>query len=261
VAEQLGSIKLDQAFEGLLKGLQDGDARVRRATVQAIAKLKTIASYQAIKPIAAKGDASYLVESSAISGIGSILGSSSEGEAFYDEAIQLFQSVLAERQGWNETVRSGAITGLSRLKTSEAALQLILENTVAGIPQSLRLAAIRALGTISTGQSPINVDRILNRFNELSHETFFLTQVAVVGGLGQMETTKAIEILRSIANQTPDGRVRRNAEEVVSKVQKAAGSEQVTKKMQEELDQLRKDNQDLKSRLESLEAKAKKSEG
>jgi aminopeptidase N len=261
VAGQLGSIKLDQAFEGLLKGLQDAEARVRRATVQAIAKLKTIASYQAIKPIAEKGDASYLVESSAISGIGSILGSSSEGEAFYDEAIQLFQSVLAERQGWNETVRGGAIAGLSQLKTSEAALQLILENTVAGTSQSLRLAAIRALGTISTGQSPINVDRILNRFNELSRETFFLTQVAVVGGLGQMETTKAIGILRSIANQTPDGRVRRNAEEVISKVQKAAGSEQVTKKMQEELDQLRKDNQDLKSRLESLEAKAKKSEG
>jgi aminopeptidase N len=260
VAGQLGSIKLDQAFEGLLKGLQDADARVRRATVQAIAKLKTIASYQAIKPIAEKGDASYLVESSAISGMGSILGSSSEGEACYDEAIQLFQSVLAERQGWNETVRSGAIAGLSQLKTSEAALQLILENTVAGTPQSLRLAAIRALGTISTGQSPINVDRILNRFNELSRETFFLTQVAVVGGLGQMETTKAIGILRAIANQTPDGRVRRNAEEVISKVQKAAGSEQVTKKMQEELDQLRKDNQDLKSRLESLEAKAKKSE-
>jgi aminopeptidase N len=260
VAGQLASVKLDQAFEGLLKGLQDPEARVRRATVQAIARLKTTASYHAIKPIAEKGDASYLVEAAAISGIGSILGSSSEGESFYGEAIQLFQSVLAERQGWNETVRSSAIAGLSQLKTSEAALQLILENTVAGTPQSLRLAAIRALGTISTGQSPINLDRILNRFNELSRETFFLTQVAVVGGLGQMETTRAIGILRAIANQTPDGRVRRNAEEIIPKVQKAAGSEQATQKMQEELDQLRKDNQDLRSRLENLEAKAKKSE-
>jgi aminopeptidase N len=157
-------------------------------------------------------------------------------------------------------VRSGAIAGLSHLKTSEAALQLILENTVAGIPQALRLSAIRALGTISTGQSAAGLERILNRLSELLGETFFLTQMAVVGALGQMETTKAIGILRSMVNQTPDGRVRRNAEESISKVQKAAGSDQAVKKMQEELDQLKKDNQDLRSRLETLEAKAKKPE-
>ncbi len=225
--------------------------------VAAIAKLKPTASYQALKPIAEKGDASYLVEASALSGIGSILGSS---ETDVGEAIQLFQEVLAQRAGWNETVRSGAIAGLSQLKTSEAALALILENTVAGTPQPLRLAAIRALGAISTGQSKTSVERILNRLNDLASETFFMTQVSVVIALGQMETTKAIGILRAIANQTPDGRVRRMAEEAVQKVQKAAGSDQATKKMQEELDQLKKDNQDLKSRLENLEAKAKKGE-
>jgi aminopeptidase N len=255
VAGQLATVKLDQAFEGLLKGLTDSDARVRRAVVGAIAKLKTTASYQALKPIAEKGDASYLVEASALSGIGNILGSS---ETDADEAIQLFQDVLAQRAGWNETVRSGAIAGLSQLKTSEAALALILENTVAGTPQPLRLAAIRALGSISSGQSKPSVERILNRLNELARESFFMTQVSVVIALGQMETTKAIAILRAIASQTPDGRVRRMAEEAVQKVQKAAGSDQATKKLQEELDQLKKDNQDLKSRLENLEAKAKK---
>jgi aminopeptidase N len=258
VAAQLATIRLDQAFEGLLKGLADPEARVRRATVMAIAKLKTPAAYQALKPIAEKGDASYWVEASAISGIGSILGS---GETDIDEAIQLFQEVLAQRAGWNEVVRSGAIAGLSQLKTSEAALDLILENTVAGIPQPLRLAAIRALGTISTGQSKPALERILNRLNELARETFFMTQVSVVAALGQMETSKAIGILRAIASQTPDGRVKRSAEEAVQKVQKAAGSDQATKKLQEELDQLKKDNQDLKSRLENLEAKSKKSEG
>jgi aminopeptidase N len=259
VAGQLASIKLDQAFEGLLNGLADGDARVRKATVQAIAKLKTAASYQALKSIAEQGDASYYVEAAAISGIGRIIGSAHD-QAREGEVIQLFQSVLAERAGWNETVRSGAIAGLSQLKTSEAALQLILENTVAGIPQALRLSAIRALGTISTGQPTAGLERILNRLGELSGESFFLTQMAVVGALGQMETMKAIGILRAMADQTPDGRVRRNAEEAISKVQKAAGSDQAVKKMQEELDQLKKDNQDLRSRLETLEAKTKKAD-
>ena len=166
-------------------------------------------------------------------------------------------SVLEERQGWNEVVRSGAITGLSKLKTSEAALELILKYTAAGTPQALRLASIRALGAIASGQSPVNLDRILNRLDELSAETFFLTQVAVVMALGRMETIKAIGILQTLADQTPDGRVRRRAEEAVQKVRKAVGSDQAVKKLQSELDQLKKDNQDLRSRLEALEAKGK----
>jgi aminopeptidase N len=124
------------------------------------------------------------------------------------------------------------------------------------VPQALRLSAIRALGTISSGQSKPNLERILTRLDELAGDTFFLTQVAVVSALGQMETIRAVGILRAIADQSPDGRVRRRADEAIQRVQKAAGHDQAVKKLQEELDQLKKDNQDLRSRLENLEAKA-----
>ena len=40
-----------------------------------------------------------------------------------------------------------------------------------------------------------------------------------------MQTSRAIEILQNLANQTPDGRVRRRAEEAVQKVQKNIGSD------------------------------------
>jgi PBS lyase HEAT-like repeat. len=165
--------------------------------------------------------------------------------------------VLKERQGWNEVVRAGAIAALSQMKTSENALNLILEYTEPGIPQPLRLAAIRALGTVSTGQTPVNLERILDRLTELSRESFFLTQVSVVNALGQMETPKAIGILQSLADETPDGRVRRIAEEAVQRVQRNVGTDKAVKQLREELDQLKKENQELKSRLENLEAKAK----
>lgn len=256
VAEQLGSVKLDQASAELVQGLHDPKAQVRRSTVNALAKIKTPQSFEALKPIAEQGDASYYVESAALSGLGSVTASfidRPETEA----VLHLYRSVLTQRSGWNETVRSGAITGLSQLKTSEAALNLILEYTVAGIPQALRLAAIRALGTISAGQTNTNLERILNRLEELSREALFLTQVSTVAALGQMETVKAIGILQSLADQTPDGRVRRMAEEAVQRVSKAVGSDKAVKKLQEEIDQLKKDNQELRSRLENLEAKAK----
>jgi aminopeptidase N len=257
VARNLATIKLDQAFEGLLAGLDDKDARVRRATVEALAQIKTIDSYKALKPLAEKGDPSYYVEAAAIRALGGIAASTLNDSPKEEKVLKLLKSVLKERQGWNEVVRSGAITALSQMKTSEAALDLILEYTTLGVPQALRLAAIRSLGTVSTGQTNVDLQRILDKLQELSRESFFLTQVSVVIALGQMETPKAIGILQSLADQTPDGRVRRIAEEAVQKVQKNVGSDKAVKQLREELDQLKKENQELKSRLENLEAKAK----
>jgi aminopeptidase N len=259
VAKHLATIKLDQAFAALEKGLKDSEARVRRAVVEALATLKTQESYQALQAIATEGDQSYYVEAAALRGLGAVTASPINGKSNEDQVLTIFQEVLDQRAGWNEVIRGGAIAGLSQLKTSEAALDLILQYTELGVPQPLRLAAIRALGTISTGQEKPNLERILDRLRELADESFFLTQVAVVIALRQMETRKAITILKTLGDRTTDGRVCRMAEEAVKKVQKAVGKDQAVKQMQEELDQLKKDNQELRSRLENLEAKTKTS--
>jgi aminopeptidase N len=51
--------------------------------------------------------------------------------------------------------------------------------------------------------------------------------------------------------------VRRIAEEAIATVQSRVGSDQAVKQLREDFDQLKKENQELKSRLESLEAKSK----
>ena len=256
VAKQLAEVKLDRAFDGLIVGLKDGEARVRKAVVEALSKIKTTESYRAIAPLVENGDPSYYVEAAAARAIGAIANSNLADKPDEETVLQQLKSLLVNKAGWNEVVRSGAIAGLSQMKTSEAALNLILEYTIAGVPQPLRLASIRALGTIATGRSNAGVERILERLEDLSKETFFLTQVAVVAALGKMETPKAIGIIQSLADQTPDGRVRRLAEEAVGKVQKNVGSDKAVKQLREEIDQLKQENQDLKSRLDNLEAKA-----
>ncbi|MBW4554503.1 MAG: M1 family metallopeptidase [Trichormus sp. ATA11-4-KO1] len=257
VAKQLAEVKLDQAFNGLVPGLQDQNAFVRRAVVEALAKIKTYESYKAVKELVKNGDPSYYVEAAASRAVGAIAAANLDEKPKEEKVIKLLQSVLEERAGWNEVVRSGAIGGLAELKTSESALNLLLEYTKLGIPQPLRLAAIRALGKISVGQSPVNLERILDKLAELAKETFFLTQMAVVAALGQMETPKAIGILRSLADQTADGRVRRSADEQIAKVQKNVGTDKALRQLREELDQLKQQNQELKSRLADLEAKSR----
>ncbi len=257
VAKQLAEIQLNQAFDGLTPGLKDKNALVRRAVVEALAQIKTSESYKVVKGLLQKGDPSYYVEAVASRAIGAIASANLEEKPKEDKVLKLLKSVLEEKAGWNEVVRSGAIAGLAEFKTSEAALNLLIEYTKLGVPQPLRLAAIRALGKISSGQSPVNLERILERLAELAKETFFLTQISVAAALGQMETPKASGILRSLADQTADGRVRRYAEEEISKVQKNIGSEKTLRQLREEFDQLKQQNQELRSRLENLEAKSK----
>jgi aminopeptidase N len=257
VAKQLANIKLDQAFEKLVVGLKDTSSFVRRSVAEALGTIKTNESYKALKPFLQDGDPSYYVEAMAARSIGAIASANLDDKPKEEKVLKLLKSVLSEKAGWNEVVRSGAIAGLAELKTSEAALNLILEYTKIGIPQPLRLSAIRALGKISVGQTPANLEVILNRLATLAKESFFLTQVAVVVALGQMETSKAISILRSLADQTPDGRVRRYAEEEMTKVRLHVGTEGTLRQLREELDQVKQQNQELKSRLENLEAKSK----
>ncbi|MFN7390974.1 MAG: M1 family aminopeptidase [Pseudanabaena sp.] len=256
IAENLASIKLDQAFEALAKGLEDPNAKVRNAVLSGLAQNKVQKSLDLIKPFIKKGDPSYTVEATAARLSGELAAALSH-EREYSKVVKLLQTILKERAGWNEVVRSGAIAGLAKIKESDEALETILKYTEPDVPQSLRLASIRALGAIGKSQTKPKTEKILNRLQVVSQETFFLTQMAVVAALGQIDSARAIGVLRSLSDSTPDGRVRRAADEAVHRVQKAIGKDAGLKQLREELEQLRKDNQSLKSRLESIEAKSK----
>ncbi len=254
-AQQLATIKLDLAVTNLVAEVGDEDAFVRRAIVDELGKIKTPETYAAIKQLVEAGDASYYVEAAACRALGGMTTASLKDKQ--EEAINLLTNVLNTRAGWNEVVRAGAIGGLSKITDSETALKTVIEYVKPGVPQPLRLTSIRALGAISNGQSEANLTVIIEKLAELARETFFLTQVAVVNALSQMSTVKAIGVLQGLANQSPDGRVKRIADEGVQKVQKKIGSDGAVKQLREELEEVKKTNQELKSRLENLEAKSK----
>ncbi|MDY6781200.1 MAG: M1 family metallopeptidase [Cyanobacteriota bacterium] len=253
VAQQLAKLKLNQAISALQSGLEDKDARVRRAAVGGLGNFKTEESYTTVKTFAEQGDPSYYVEAAAIRVLGGMtLGNLKERQ---EETIEFYRRILQERAGWNEVVRGGAIAGLKAMKTSPAAADLIGEYIQPGVPQPLRLTAIRSLGGVSTGQTPDRVESILEQLEMSATETFFLTQMATIGALGQMQTSGAIGILEGLRDRTPDGRVRRAIDEAMAKVQKNLGSDKTLKQLRQDLDRLKQENQDLKSRLCELEAK------
>ncbi|MGK7939438.1 MAG: M1 family aminopeptidase [Crocosphaera sp.] len=252
-AKQLGKIALDQAGEALIKGLEDEDQKVRRAVIESLGKIKNDYCYETLKNSLKTEEKSYYCEAAIASSLGSILSGTLKEKT--PEVIELLKQVLETRSGWNEVVRAGAISGLSKLKTNGDAVDVIVNYTKRGTPQALRLAAIRSLGTISTGQTPNKLEEILDILEAISQESFFLTQVAVTTALGQMETPKAINILQGLADRTPDGRVKRRTEEAIKKVQKKLGSDKGIQSLRDELEKLKQENQELQSRLANLEAR------
>ncbi|WP_375541540.1 M1 family aminopeptidase [Halomicronema sp. CCY15110] len=256
-AKQLADLKLDQAIAALLQGLQDAHPKVRRAVVTALGSVKTAESYQALLELVQAGDPSYYVEAAAVSALGEVGASKLSGIPDAAQTLGVLQTVLQERAGWNEVVRSGALSGVSQFNTSEAALEVILQYTEPAVSSMLRLGAIRALGKVSTGQTKPNVERILEQLEAIARGLQFTTQMTVIASLGMMEDVGAVTVLQGIADHIDDGRVRRRAEETLKKVQKKVKKDQAIAKLQEDLEELKKSNQDLKSRLEELEAKGK----
>ncbi len=255
IAEQFANIKLEQSAWALIEILKTEEhPKVRKAILQSLSQFKILPAYETLKSCLEKGEASYYTEAEVARGLGAIIGSLLKDKEA--KVISLLEQVLTNRAGWNEVVRCGAIAGLSQLKTSSSAAQIIAQYTELGVPQPLRLAAIRALGPVSTGQSPEQLTAILERLTAIAQETFFLTEVAVITALSKMETPQAINILQTLANQTPDGRARRLAEEAIAKVQSKLGAEKSLQELREVVEQLKQENQELKSRLTKLEAQA-----
>jgi len=256
IVKQLGEIQLNSVEDVLYLGINDPHPRVRKAAIDALSQFKTEKTYNTFKEYLIKGDPSYYTESAIAQNLG-VLATATFREK-QPEVIELLKEVLQNKGGWNEVVRSGAIGGLSQFKSNPQSVEAILSYTKPGTPQPLRLAAIRALGSVSTGQKEPEVNLICEHLQNLAKESFFLTQVAVSSALGQMQTPQAISILQSLAGQTNDGRVTRMAQEAILKVQAALGSEKGLEELRQEFDKIKEENKDLKSRLATLEAKLEK---
>ncbi|BCX11301.1 MAG: aminopeptidase [Thermosynechococcus sp.] len=256
IAKVLGTIQLDQSLAALKLALADHHPHVRAAAVEAIAGFKSAKAYELLKPIAKHGDPSYSVEAAALKGIGVIAAAKLQPKPKPAKVLKRLRKALETRQGWNEVVRCGAIAGVGQLKNLPEAVNLVLDYTAADVPQPLRLAAIRTLGTIGDRHHP-QLQLILERLEQLSHETFFFTQMAVVEALSQIDHPRVLGILQQVGDRTTDGRIKRFVDESIAKVQKAIGSDDRLKTLETTLSELQKENQTLKSRLEELEARTK----
>jgi aminopeptidase N len=241
VAKALGSTRLPYAFAALREAAGSASVQVRKAVAAALGDDRSEESFACL--VSLVDDPSDLVAAEAARALGR-----TKQPAVRAHLARL----LEERDSWNEMVRAAAVAALAQLRDDKEAIDLILARTRRGVVPALRLAAIRALGPAGEGGDN---RAILDALDQLAGETQFSTRMAVVAALSALKAPQALPILGRIAEEDPDGRVRRAAREATEKTREAVAQDREIRSLREAVETLQQENRDLKSRLALLEAR------
>jgi aminopeptidase N len=234
-ASSLGRLRTPEAFEVLRKGLVIRHPKVRRAVVQALGEFRSPDAAAALADVLAS-DPSYLVAATACRA----LGSTRQKEAF-----ELLQGALG-RASWADVVRAAALAGLARLR-DERAVPMLVEETRYGRPTRSRRAAIAALAELA----PTRASR--EHLEDMLDDADPYLRVDVVEALSELGDPAARAALQARLGRELDGRVRRRLREALRDL--GGRGKREVKQLKDDLDQLRREHEQLKSRLTRLEAR------
>lgn len=232
-AEALGNIRSKEAFDVLSTHVKTKHPKVRRAVVAALGKFRTAKAAELLKPLALR-DASYLVESEAARALGS-----TRQAAAFDTLVEIL-----DRPSWADVVRSGAIDGLAALR-DERAVPHVVARTRYGVNTRGRRAAIVALPRLASDR------KARETLEDLLESADPYLRVDVVRALGDLGDSKARGALLRQFDRELDGRVRRRIREVLRDL---GGGRRDAERMRDELETLRHEQAELKSRVGKLES-------
>ncbi|APR83269.1 Aminopeptidase [Minicystis rosea] len=233
-AEALGNLRSEAAFAALEANLGTKHPKVRRAVVHALGSFRTAKSAELLKKPALR-DASYLVEAEAARA----LGATRQGSV-----LETLVDIV-DRPSWGDVIRAGALDGLANLR-DERAVPHVVARTRYGVSIRGRRAAIMALPKLA------NDKKARETLEDLLDSPDPYVRVDVVRALAEIGDAKSRGPLHRQLDRELDGRVRRRIREAIRDLGGAGKRE--ADRLRDELEALRNENAEIKSRLGKLEA-------
>ncbi len=252
IAESIGKAGGDQARDVLLAAIDIPHPKVRRAVVEQLGAFHGDEEVSAaLRTMIGTGDASYRVEAAAIEAFAKLQPT---------DAADLLLTLL-DRPSHGEQIRAAALSGLGK-QPDAAGLETLLEWTRRGKPRECRQAAIRALGELAKNVhlSDFTLERIVSTLVESVQGEQRRLQQSLISALRDLgdSARPALPVLRALAVNDPQDRVRKAAKEAVEKITAAAPEQVQVKELRDELTRLRDENKDFRKRLEKLEVRPAK---
>lgn len=238
-ANAVGKTRAPWAQRLLIKWLAHEHPKVRRAVAAALGNFKGAEVADALLPHA-HDDASYFVQAAALHA----LGRTRDQRAFDTLSAAL------EGTSWNGTVESGAARGLAELGDSRAT-PLLIEATQPGKDESLRRAALSALGR--SGQLlESDRSRIVDAITDRLDDPMFLVQRSAIIAAESLSDQRFLGTLDRLSGSGFDGRIRRDATEAAIRIRESQKVPSQVTNLRTDLDALREEQRKLQEQIEAI---------
>jgi aminopeptidase N len=237
-ARALGKIRGEASFRLLEKHVRDAHPKVRRAVVAALGGFRRPEAGRLVRSLVGK-DKSYVVDAEACRAL---------GRTRQPGALEPLLRSL-DRKSWADVVRAGALDGLASLR-EERALPAVIERTRYGIPTRGRRAAISALARLGDSR------KVREHLEDLLDDDDPHLRIDVVSALLSVGDARARGALRRRLDHELDGRVTRRIREALRDLGDSLVTER--KRLSDDLEALRSELTEMKTRLSRVEARGKK---
>ncbi len=235
VASALAKLRAPEAYALLASATKVKHPKVRRAVASALGAFKTQEAFEALKPLAL-GDESYMVQADA---------SRALGKTKQPQALDVLLDVV-DRKSWSDVVSVGALDGMAAMR-DERGVPHVTSRTRYGHPTRARRAAILALPKVA------DVRRARETLEDLLDDKDPYLRVDVVRALADVGDAKARPALRAKLDTDLDPRVRRRIREALRDL--GGEGKRAHEQLREELDKVRAEHAELKSRMAKVEAR------
>jgi aminopeptidase N len=236
VAGALAKLRSQDAYAVLAPLTKNKHPKVRRAVAAALGAFRSNEALEALKPLAL-GDESYMVQADAARAI---------GKTKQHAALDVLLDVV-DRKSWADVVSVGALDGMAAMR-DDRGVPHVTARTRYGHPTRARRAAILALPKIADAR------RARETLEDLLDDKDPYLRVDVVRALADLGDAKARPALRTKLDTDLDPRVRRRIREALRDL--GGEGKRAVDQLREELDKLRTEHLELKSRVSKAEARS-----
>jgi aminopeptidase N len=248
-------IKLEETFDFIKLALKDESSRVRSVAINSLSEFKNAQSFDLAFEIAKNGDEnSYQTQATALK-TAAIIANSMKNQELVNKVFNLSLDFIKFSQSWNDVLKSAGVRALVELKDKAEILDILLENTVLGTSDQLRVNTMMSLGSYAKYQDLEVQERVLDKLEELSSESHIFSERGVLASCSQIVHPKSIAIARKISTKSLYGRMQRKAMEISDSLSSKLSEKDSQSEIQKQLDELEKENKKLRSRVEKLEVK------
>lgn len=243
IAQALGRLQGTRSRDVLLAHLIDPDLRTRRGIVRALAEFKEDAVVAENLRKAWKKEKSYFVRAEILTSLSKIGGA----EVFEF----LLQGLRVE--SFRDVVRAAALRGLAQLEDGRG-IDAALPWSRYGHSRWARDAAMRCLATLARVHTS-RARQVQDQLETYLGDASYFAVLSAAEALGKLGRSQAQPALHRLQRSDVDGRLQKAAREAMEALESEARNPEAWKSLRSEIRQLQSENQDLRARIEQMEAR------